>query len=261
MWRTVEFGASHEGKPGVLLPDGSEPKPVLFDTGSGSHTHESSDWWIYDGTLRAPRATELRGSCSCGWRGEARYPLDWNEVDSNRPELFDTRGPEDDWEQHVKEVEGRTVPLPADLVALIDQVQARLDGLASDTPLAALRAVSLLEHATRHAGRTAAHYAHDDDPGGAAAGKALGITPQEARSRLPLRPPLTMAWYGAGPAGRRDPHHLTTASWSPPRPAVHARRSAERPAKRAESPNSSSIRISWLYFAVRSERESEPVLI
>ncbi len=47
---------------------------------------------------------------------------------------------------------------------------------------------------------------------------------------------------------------------SPP-PAVYPRRSAERPAKRAESPNSSSIRMSWLYFAVRSERESEPVLI
>ncbi len=46
-----------------------------------------------------------------------------------------------------------------------------------------------------------------------------------------------------------------------PDAAVHARRSAERPAKRAASPNSSSILISWLYFAVRSERESEPVLI
>src|SRR5215472_2366422 len=38
-------------------------------------------------------------------------------------------------------------------------------------------------------------------------------------------------------------------------------RSAVAPAYFACEPNSSSMRISWLYFAVRSERESEPVLI
>ena len=35
----------------------------------------------------------------------------------------------------------------------------------------------------------------------------------------------------------------------------------ERPAYSATSPKTSSIRISWLYFASRSERASEPVLI
>lgn len=184
MWQTLEFGASHEGRPGVLLPDGSEPKPVLFDMGSGSHMHESSDWWIYDGTLRAPRATRLRGACSCGWRGERNYPLDWDQVDPDRPELFDTYGPENDWEQHVEDVEARAVPLPSDLVALLDQVQDRLDVLASDAPLATLRAVAALERATCRAGRTAALYANSDDPTGEAAGNALGLTPREARSRV-----------------------------------------------------------------------------
>ncbi len=33
------------------------------------------------------------------------------------------------------------------------------------------------------------------------------------------------------------------------------------PIKRADSPNSSSIRNNWLYFAILSEREAEPVLI
>jgi hypothetical protein len=33
------------------------------------------------------------------------------------------------------------------------------------------------------------------------------------------------------------------------------------PAYRAVSPSSSSMRMSWWYFAVRSERDSEPVLI
>lgn len=184
MWQTTEFGASHEGKPGVLLPDGSEPKPVIFDVGSGSHLHESSDWWIYDGTHRAPLATGLRGSCSCGWRGETHYPLDWDEVDPHRPDLFDTYGPENDWDQHMDEVEARAVPLPSDLAALLDQVQARLDTLAADAPLATLRAVAALERATGRAARTAALYANDDDPTGTAAGKALGLTPREARSRI-----------------------------------------------------------------------------
>ncbi len=67
---------------------------------------------------------------------------------------------------------------------------------------------------------------------------------------------------GGGAASCLPPRqqHLDQTS-ALPLPAAHARRSAERPAKRAESPNSSSMRISWLYFAVRSERESEPVLI
>src|ERR1700686_985174 len=34
-----------------------------------------------------------------------------------------------------------------------------------------------------------------------------------------------------------------------------------RPGKMADSPSSSSIRISWLYLARRSEGDSEPVLI
>jgi|GEM_PF-6308604 len=33
------------------------------------------------------------------------------------------------------------------------------------------------------------------------------------------------------------------------------------PMKRAAEPNSSSIRNNWLYFAILSEREAEPVLI
>ena len=36
---------------------------------------------------------------------------------------------------------------------------------------------------------------------------------------------------------------------------------AERPAKRAMGPSSSSMRRSWLYFATRSVRDAEPVLI
>src|SRR5882724_5354025 len=39
------------------------------------------------------------------------------------------------------------------------------------------------------------------------------------------------------------------------------RRNTERPAKTADAPSCSSIRISWLYLASRSDRDSDPVLI
>ncbi len=48
----------------------------------------------------------------------------------------------------------------------------------------------------------------------------------------------------------RDALSLSAASSAPPGPAY-----------RACGPSSSSMRRSWLYFAVRSERASEPVLI
>src|SRR5215472_12841358 len=38
-------------------------------------------------------------------------------------------------------------------------------------------------------------------------------------------------------------------------------RNTERPAYTAEGPSCSSMRISWLYLASRSERDSDPVLI
>ncbi len=42
---------------------------------------------------------------------------------------------------------------------------------------------------------------------------------------------------------------------------LQRRLSAARPANWATGPNSSSMRISWLYLANRSERDNEPVLI
>ncbi|MGW6202525.1 hypothetical protein ACWF9B_02550 [Streptomyces sp. NPDC055089] len=184
MWETVEFGAAHEGRPGVLLADGTEPKPVYFDTGSSGNMHQSSDWWIYDGTLRAPTATQLRGSCSCGWRGESLYPLDWETVDRRSPEDHDTSGPESDWDQHITEVEARAVPVPEDLAALLAQVDQRLNALASDAPLAALRAIAALERIVAEAGRTAAFHAEADDPAGNAFGPGLGLPERDARARL-----------------------------------------------------------------------------
>ncbi|WP_405681856.1 hypothetical protein [Streptomyces sp. NBC_00057] len=185
MWETEEFGSEHEGRPGVLLADGTEPGPVYFDAGSGPTVHQSVDWWVYDGTLGAPIATELRGACSCGWRGSTRYPLDWEAVDRRRPYLADTSGPEGDWDTHITEVQARTVPVPADLTVLLDQVEKRLTDLVADEPLAALRAVAVLERLTERVATDAAFSVDTvDGPQWGTVAQVLGISEQAARSRL-----------------------------------------------------------------------------
>lgn len=108
-----------------------------------------------------PLATALQGSCSCGWRGVTLYPLDWQEVaDAGRPDLYETEGPEGDWDQHITDTEAHTVP--DDITALITQLRTRLDVLAAQAPLAALKVVGALERTSADAGRAAACTALDD---------------------------------------------------------------------------------------------------
>ncbi|MEV0415155.1 hypothetical protein AB0I68_31265 [Streptomyces sp. NPDC050448] len=185
-WLSEEFGSSHEGQAGAVLADGTEPPPVVFDTGSGSSFHESTDWWVYDGTLRRPLAAAVRGSCSCGWRGTAAYFLDWTQVDTDSvyEPYLDLPGPKADWDQHIAEVEARSVPMPAELSGLLQQVRERLDALTDEAPLAALRAVRILERTTKRVGREAAYRAEADDVSPEVLGQALGLTGSEARSHL-----------------------------------------------------------------------------
>ncbi|MFF9897047.1 hypothetical protein [Streptomyces longispororuber] len=139
MWES-QFGPSHEGRAAAVLDDGSEPKPALFDAGSSADMYQTSDWWVYDGTLGTPRACALRAACSCGWRGEKQFTIDWEHIDPDAPDDYDVRGPYDAWKRHVDVVERPTVPLPTDVQGLLEQVQQRLTALAEDAPLAALRA-------------------------------------------------------------------------------------------------------------------------
>ncbi|WP_405783553.1 hypothetical protein [Streptomyces sp. NBC_00859] len=94
--------------------------------------HQSSGWWVYDATLGAPRATDLRGACSGRWRGAGRYPIDWASVDRRYPYRFDTTGPEGDWGQHMTKVRSRAASLPDDLAALLDHVGERRFAGAAD---------------------------------------------------------------------------------------------------------------------------------
>ncbi|WNI26747.1 hypothetical protein [Streptomyces sp. ITFR-16] len=175
------------GRPGAVLPDGSEPEPVFFDTGSGSAVHETSDWWVYDGTLGAPLAAGLRGSCSCGWRGTTLYPLDWQEVaDVGGPDLYDTEGLEAGWDEHIAGTDARTVPVPDDITALVTQLRTRLDALTVQAPLAALRVVGALERTSAGAGRAAAYTVLDDEQPWDAVATALGLT-EDAAHALVMR--------------------------------------------------------------------------
>ncbi|MFC8983523.1 hypothetical protein ACFT6Z_34075 [Streptomyces sp. NPDC057131] len=106
------MSSPHVGEVGVLLADGTEPGPVYFDLGSGSYPYESTDWWAYDGSLRRPTATTMRGRCACGWRGARTFPLDWQQVDRHDRDAYDTSGPLKEWEEHLDDVAARTLPLP-----------------------------------------------------------------------------------------------------------------------------------------------------
>ncbi|MFJ7631034.1 hypothetical protein ACIQZN_31625 [Streptomyces sp. NPDC097595] len=184
-WENEGFGASHRGRPGAVLADGTEPKAAIFDLGSGTHFHETSDWWVYDGdTPLAPHATALRGACSCGWRGSTLHPVDWQQVAAEGPDDYDTQGPHADWTWHIADVEHRAVPIPHDAAALSDQLRQRLDALASDAPLAALRLVAVLESSIAEAGAVAARIARADDQPWDTIATALGVTNSEARTRL-----------------------------------------------------------------------------
>ncbi|MFF1916786.1 hypothetical protein ACFVYE_35535 [Streptomyces sp. NPDC058239] len=77
------------------------------------------------------------------------------------------------------------MPVPADLTALLDQVEERLTALVADEPLAALRAVAALKRLTERVA-TDASFSVDtaDGPQWDTIAQALGISEQAARSRL-----------------------------------------------------------------------------
>ncbi|WP_329438722.1 hypothetical protein OG906_34365 [Streptomyces sp. NBC_01426] len=149
-WTSDEYGRSHEGRVGVLLDDGSVPKPVYFDSASGSSGCEVRHWSVYDGAgtyLPRPRADVLRAECSCGWTG-APHAVDW--ATAGDPPFHESGLPtaeqcEEDWDSHLRDVAGTTIPLPAELEALFQTVTAAIENLAQDSPTAALKAARTLE--------------------------------------------------------------------------------------------------------------------
>ncbi|MFE1876796.1 hypothetical protein ACFW9N_39080 [Streptomyces sp. NPDC059496] len=183
----LRSGAAHEGSVGVLLDDGNEPGPVYFDVGSGSYVPSSTEWHVYDGRYGRPRAAVLRGSCSCGWRGMAEYPLDWTALPADKP-LYeadvDLSGPISDYGAHLSVIRDAAVQLPADLTALLTELVGRLGGLAAEEPLVTLKALADLRYVIAQTGQDAAgELAAQDVPIGEVA-TALGTSEAAARTYL-----------------------------------------------------------------------------
>ncbi|GAA2650662.1 hypothetical protein GCM10010425_74090 [Streptomyces spororaveus] len=180
-WWTVEFGDAHAGAVGVLI-GGGEPGPVYFDVGSGPDVPSTTHWSAYDGRHRRPRAEALRAVCACGWRGAAEYLLDWDAV-GDRP-LYeadvDLTGPLADWNAHLSLVRDKAAPLPEPLAALLVELTERLTATTEDAPLAALRAVGVLERIATRVGREAARVLAEDGMSAEAVATGLGTTHSKA---------------------------------------------------------------------------------
>ena len=145
-WTDRKFGLSHQGRSGVLLEDGTEPGPALFDVGGGGHMHKSHRWQDYDGKYGHPRAAALRGACSCGWRGETRYPLIWVTTDGEDwVKDAPTGDCSRDWSAHLEQVDAASAEVPDKLDKHVATLVRQLDDLSIDEPLTVLKVVERLE--------------------------------------------------------------------------------------------------------------------
>jgi hypothetical protein len=181
-WKVEAYGSSHEGRPVALLADGTEPtKPVYLDCGSGGSVPSTTEWWAYNGILGKQCATALRASCSRGWRGAERYPIDWTHVSDRRD--IDLSGPYEDWGGHIDDVDSRSIPLPLHMEDLLAQLEERLSGLVDDMPVAALKTAVALEQIARRIGYKAA-WRLGDEPSWDEIGEALGLPARDAKSQV-----------------------------------------------------------------------------
>lgn len=187
VWASEEFGDRHQGFAGAVLADGSEPAPVYLDAGSGSHMPSTREWWAYDGTLGSPQASHLRAVCSCGWRGEHLYRIDWGTA-ADDPAAVDTSAARTDFDGHIRDLEARSLPLPAAMADLVERLDEQLHDLAADSPLAALKAIAALERITLRVARHAAADAHasadEDELSWETVARTFGTDHDHARARL-----------------------------------------------------------------------------
>ncbi|MGA5171188.1 MULTISPECIES: hypothetical protein [Streptomyces] len=182
-WSVEPFGSCHEGITGAVLADGSEPKPVYLDCGSGAGTGWwTSEWWAYTGHGSRPRAAACRAACACGWRGQP-YPIDWDTIDEDQLEDLDTSRAYGDWRAHIDTVERQTVPLPEELAETLTRLDEQLYRLAGQAPLAVLKAVTTLEGLVRDVAHQAAHAVEADGLSPETIGTALS-SPDKASSRM-----------------------------------------------------------------------------
>ncbi|MFJ9944977.1 hypothetical protein [Streptomyces erythrochromogenes] len=70
---------------------------------------------------------------------------------------IDLAGPIADYEAHLSVIRDAAVPLPAELTGILTELVGRLDGLAAEEPLVALKALADLRHVIAEVGQDAAY--------------------------------------------------------------------------------------------------------
>ncbi|MEU3774321.1 hypothetical protein AB0F11_14170 [Streptomyces sp. NPDC032472] len=186
-WTSEEYGTSHEGRVGVLLADGTVPKPVYFDSNSGGFGWEVRHWSVYDGDgpyVPRPKAEVLRAECSCGWTGP-QHTIDWTapgDLPFRKSGLAMAAQCEQEWDSHITAVSATTIALPAELEALLDTIADAIENLAQDSPVAALKAARSLELIAQRTAHWPAHDARGQDPQEVAA--ALGLNVDDTQALL-----------------------------------------------------------------------------
>ncbi|MFI8503540.1 hypothetical protein ACIGFK_34290 [Streptomyces sp. NPDC085524] len=88
----------------------------------------------------------------------------------------------DDWDRHIVDVGENTVPLPAALETLLEQVSAAIEKLADDSPTAAVKASRKLEVIALRTAHWPAQKAAEREPEAVAA--KLGLAVDATRALL-----------------------------------------------------------------------------
>ncbi|QTI42277.1 hypothetical protein [Streptomyces nojiriensis] len=89
-------------------------------------------------------------------------------------------GPLADWNAHLSLVRDKAAALPEPLAALLVEVAERLTATTEGAPLAALRAIGVLERIAAHVGREAAGVLAEDGVSAEAVATRLGTTRSKA---------------------------------------------------------------------------------
>ncbi|MEU9087956.1 hypothetical protein [Streptomyces sp. NPDC048357] len=117
----------------------------------------------------------------------AEYPLDWTTLPHDKP-LYeadvDLSGPIADYDAHLSVIRDAAVQLPKELTGLLTELVRRLDGLAAEEPLVALKALADLRYVITQVGQDAAYELAAGEVPIEEVATALGTSEAAARNYL-----------------------------------------------------------------------------
>lgn len=180
---------------GALDIDHMVPLAEAWDSGTSSWTAQRREAYANDqgqpASMVAVTARSNRSKADqdpAEWLPPApdalcRYGAEWTATKLRwglAVDDVDLTGPLADWNAHLSLVRDKAAPLPDSLAALLVEVAERLTATTADAPLAALRAVGVLERIAARVGREAAGVLAEDGASAEAVATALGTTRSKA---------------------------------------------------------------------------------